>query len=420
MAAGAFTQVGRHPVAVLVERLHAQLDQLALAGVWGLSGAELSTVLPDLTRLSARTNELELRVAATAYDRSVQDGVGASSTAGWWANETRQTKPLAHRRVRLARALEHDHEPVRDAMAYGEVLLEQAEVIVAAIDALPVDLVDPAVRRAAELRLIVFAREHDAKALRILGRRILEIVAPDVAEAHEQRILEKEEAQARAAARFTMSDDGHGKCHGRFTISSLAGEILRKHLTALAAPRHQHATGQEVPAQPRPSAERMGQAFTEYIERYPVDRTPHAGGVAATIVVTMTLEALLGAERAATLDTGGVISASEARRLACEAGIIPAVLGGKSQVLDLGRKARFHTEPMRIALGIEQGGCTTQGCDWPPGMCHTHHDIGWHKGGPTDKKHGRLLCPHHHARAHDPKYEMTKLPGNKVAFTRRC
>ena len=163
----------------------------------------------------------------------------------------------------------------------------------------------------------------------------------------------------------------------------------------------------------------MGQAFLEYVGRYPTDRLPNAGGMSATVVVTMTLETLMGGLKAAQLDTGHRISPGLARKLACEAGIIPAVLGSKSQVLDLGRKTRFHTEPQRIALAIEQGGCTVQGCDWPPGMCHTHHHQPWSQGGATDLKNGRLLCPRHHARAHDPGYTMTRLPNAKVAFHRR-
>ena len=87
----------------------------------------------------------------------------------------------------------------------------------------------------------------------------------------------------------------------------------------------------------------------------------------------MTLDSLLGGLKAARLDTGETISAGLARRLACEAGIIPAVLGGKSQVLDLGRTRRFHTEAQRIAKTLEHGGCTAEGCDWPPGLCHLHH-----------------------------------------------
>ena len=132
----------------------------------------------------------------------------------------------------------------------------------------------------------------------------------------------------------------------------------------------------------------------------------------------MDLETLMGGVKAAQLDTGHRISPGLARKLACSAGIIPAVLGSHSQVLDLGRRTRFHTKAQRIALALEQGGCTAEGCDWPPGMCH-HHDVPWHHGGDTSVKNGRLLCPRHHARAHDPAYTTSKLPGGKVAFHRR-
>ena len=99
--------------------------------------------------------------------------------------------------------------------------------------------------------------------------------------------------------------------------------------------------------------------------------------------------------------------------------MIPAVLGGRSEVLDLGRTRRFHSKAQRIALALEQGGCTAEGCDWPPGMCHAHHDTPWHRGGTTDVQNGRLLCPRHHARAHDPTYETSKLPEGRIRFHRR-
>ena len=133
----------------------------------------------------------------------------------------------------------------------------------------------------------------------------------------------------------------------------------------------------------------------------------------------MTLETLMGGLKAACIDTGGLVSAGEARRLACQAGIIPVVLGGPSEVLDVARRRRFHPHPIRTAMAIRDGGCTAEGCDWPPGMCHAHHTTPWHQGGHTNLDNGRLLCPHHHARAHDPTYTTTHLPGGKVAFTRR-
>jgi hypothetical protein len=142
--------------------------------------------------------------------------------------------------------------------------------------------------------------------------------------------------------------------------------------------------------------------------------------VAATVVVTMELDTLLGGLKAASLDTGGRINAGEARRLACGAGIIPIVLGGPSVVLDAGRKRRFHSETQRIVMGVRDGGCTAYGCDAPPALCQAHHDeTPWSRGGGTSVKKGRLLCPPHHALIHNSLYQHHLDKHGKVRFTRR-
>jgi hypothetical protein len=230
-------------------------------------------------------------------------------------------------------------------------------VIVRAVDNLPDD-VHESVPAKAEAVLLDYARDFDVKHLRVLGKRILEVIDPDAADANEAKPLEREEEAARAAASFAMVDDGHGKTHGKFTIPSLHGAILKKALMAIAAPKHRAAVDGHAPVPGRPSDKRMGEAFMEYLERYPAGRLPKTGGLNATIVVTTNLDALRDGLKAAQLDTGERISVGEARRLACEAGIIPAVLGGKSKVLDLGGKKRFHSEDQRIVFGIEQGGCS--------------------------------------------------------------
>jgi len=416
----------RHPVAAVVERLHAELDDLTETPVWSMDGAEAASTLKQLTRLAARVAEVELRVAAHADRCEAGQGFGATTTANWWAVETRQTRALAHGKVRLANALDGEHEHVRDAMAVGELLPEQARVIVDAVDALPADLVDAETVQLARTTLIESARDHDAKALKILGRRILDVIAPEVGEAHEARQLEAEERRAQESVRLTMSDDGQGRSHGRFTLPTVQAEMFTKQLMAIAAPKHQAATCDGVPTGATTDAverlswpHRMGLALIEWIERYPADGLPCAGGLTASAVVTMPLETMTGGLAAASLDTGARISPGQARRLLCEAGIIPAVLGGGSQVLDVGRKHRFHTGPQRIAIGTRDKHCTAEGCDWPPGLCHVHHDIPWHKGGGTSVEKGRLLCPRHHTMAHDPRYSTATRPGGKVAFTRR-
>lgn len=420
--------VAQHPTARLVAGLCALLAEHADAPVWTMTPAEVGQELPALAEVLNQLAGLQLQMLRHADHHQVGDPSGHANTAGWWATVTRCTRASAHRQVNLAARLDDaTHAPTAAAMAAGGVSVEQAAVILDAVDALPAELVGADVRRRAEDHLVELAAHHDPKELRILGRRILEVIAPDVAEDHERRILEDQERHAAATASFTMRSDGLGSVYGRFKIPVLAGEMLAKHLAAIAAPRHRHAVegGDDVAARETSGSERvsrplrLGAAFTEYIETRAASGSPQAGGLAATIAVTMTLENLVGAsERAAVLDTGESISAAEARRLACEAGIIPAVLGGVSQPLDIGRKARFHTEPQRTALALRDRGCAEEHCDWPPGMCHAHHRQPWSRGGGTSVKNGVLLCPRHHTLAHDNRYQMKSAKDGKVVFTR--
>ncbi len=406
----------RHQVSRAVADLHTLLDQVADASLWSMDATETAATLTALTRAGARLAELEARLATHAKSAGVPESVGATSVANWWAHETRMTRAEAHRKTRLATGLEH-HPAVRDALASGDLLVDQARVIIRAVEDLP-DHVPAELVAQAEDHLVGEAAHFDAHGLRHLGRGLLHVIDPDAADAHHAKLLEAEERAAAMATRLTMTDDGTGLTHGRFTLPTAHAEMFKKQLLALAAPKHRAATDGSV-GERRPAPERMGRAFCEWIERYPTDRLPHAGGVSATVVVTIPVETLLGGLKPGVLDTGTTISPGQARRLACEAGIIPMVLNGQSQPLDVGRRRRFHTKPMRLAIAQRDGGCTADGCDWPPGMCHVHHDPSWASGGHTNTEHGRLLCPQHHARAHDPAYTMTKLPGGKVAFTRR-
>lgn len=74
------------------------------------------------------------------------------------------------------------------------------------------------------------------------------------------------------------------------------------------------------------------------------------------------------------------------------------VLGGDSQVLDLGVGRRFFTAAQRAALAVRDGGCVWPGCPAPPGWCEAHHVVAWEHGGPTDLSNAALLCPFHHHR----------------------
>ena len=289
-----------------------------------------------------------------------------------------------------------------------------------AVDVLPADLAGPGGEAPRGVRPGDLAAEHGPRELRFLGRRILEYVAPEIAEEAERRVLEAEERNAAATAFFEMHPDGHGSVLGRFKIPTLAAAILEKHLNAIAAPKHQAANGVPKPEHRVARPIRLGSAFVEYLETRPEkDGMPKAGGLPATLVVLTPLESLLGANKAATLDNGERISAAEARRLACEAGIIPVVLGGKSQPLDLGRKRRFHTEAQRIAITLRDKVCRVEGCDHLASMSHIHHLEQWAKGGKTNIDDAITICPRHHTLAHDSRYVMKLVAGDQYRIVRR-
>ncbi len=219
-----------------------------------------------------------------------------------------------------------------------------------------------------------------------------------------------------------MSHTGDGLCRGRFTIPALHGAMLSKAILGLASPTRSVADGDVVIDPELPAPVRHGVAFTQLLESLPADALPTVAGGDITVVVTMRLDQLLAdldTAGVAVLDTGTRISAGEARRLACAHRVVPAVLGGASVPLDLGRSRRLHTKAQRLALAQRDGGCTAVGCDRPPALCHAHHDLAWSTGGATSVENGRLLCGHHHRRVHDPAYHHRIRPDGKVELHRR-
>ena len=102
----------------------------------------------------------------------------------------------------------------------------------------------------------------------------------------------------------------------------------------------------------------------------------------------------------ATTVDGTRISAAEARRLACNADLLPVVLGGDGAVLDIGRAARYATAAQWKALLARDGACIVAGCHAAPSWCDAHHCVEWEVGGRTALDNLCLLCASHHRMLH--------------------
>jgi len=413
------TVAGRIDAAVdAVVALQACLDLATVA----VSGEDVRAI----ERLARRVDAARLAALAVVDAAGVGDGAGMSGTAAWWANATRADGAAAAREIGLARDLDRGLGATRQALGEGEVSAEHAKVIAKAVRDLPAD-VTPAERAQVENDLVAKAKNLDPARLRRAARRVLDALDRPTAEAdaHEDKTLRDEEERARARAKFTMHDNGDGTTSGHFTVPTLAASILRKILEQMTAPRRMtpdERGGVDGAATGTDWAHAKGLAFTELLERLPTDHL--SGKTAATIVVTLSWERLLAGLGAATVDTGMDISAGEARRQACGAGIVPAVLGKGSLPLDLGRSSRLFTEAQRVALATAYDTCAAEGCDRTYAWTELHHEQPWSHGGNTDLKDAVPACQCHHGRLHDPRYHhviTTDANGKKtITFTRRA
>lgn len=410
----------QHPLERCVAGVSAVLDDAAGSSPTYLSTSAKREVLHSLSRQIARLEGLRLAVLAVADDVAAEDA--ARSAGAWVAVDARLARPEGRRLQSLAEALDRRYADLAAALLEGEVSRPQAEVIVTALDALPKDL-DRRLRDEAERHLVEKAREFGPRDLRMLGRRVLEVVAPDVAEEHEARALEAAERRAQRRMSVTRRDLEEGLVRITADLPVLHADLLFTQLHAYASPRRDHLenvdrrdpeSGQRVPY-----SRLLAQGFCTLIERLSRSAVPSHGGVAATVVVTIDQAKLTEQLAVAGLSTGTTISAGEARRLACNAGILPMVVAGKSRPLDVGRKKRFHDSAQRIAMGIRDEECRAAGCDVPAAWCEAHHRHAWSAGGRTSVEDGVLLCGFHHHRAHDRTYDLTTLANGDIRFHRR-
>jgi hypothetical protein len=102
------------------------------------------------------------------------------------------------------------------------------------------------------------------------------------------------------------------------------------------------------------------------------EELPDDGGEPPQLAVTVAYQPLARTLGTAVTDTGERLSAATVRRLACDARILPVVLGGAGQILEVGRARRLATGPLRRALHIRDRGCAFPDCDRPPRWTDAH------------------------------------------------
>ncbi len=112
-----------------------------------------------------------------------------------------------------------------------------------------------------------------------------------------------------------------------------------------------------------------------------------------------------------TLAFTGPVTAATIRKIACDADIIPALLGSQGRILDIGRTTRIFPPHLRKAITARDQGCAFPGCTIPAPWCEAHHITYWSRGGTTSADNGVLLCSHHHHLIHKEHWTIQPRAG---------
>lgn len=394
-----------------IETLAQTLDGVAGAPAWSLNDTELVTALGSIATVQSRLDELSSRIIEAAEAMDLARQAGKTSTTAWAAEVSGVSRRDAARTVSLTRLFSEPRtSATRHAWAQGQISTSAARVIVECLADLDTDLGPEAVEQA-EATLVEQAGTMQLDDLKVLANRVIEVIDPDGADAILAAQLEAEEQRAQEATtlKITRVGDGTTRLTGRLPDAQAA--MLRTTLEAMAAPRrvgHNDGPDGDPTARIRPFGMRMGHALCELIEHLPEDELPQAGGMAATITVALDHQRLIDDLGTVTTSAGVDISPAQARRLACGAGIIPAVLGSQSVVLDQGRRQRLYTTAQRNAVALRDGGCCWDICDRPAAWCETHHLVPWSEGGSTSIDNGAMFCSVHHHLLHTGEWQARR------------
>jgi hypothetical protein len=327
-------------------------------------------------------------------------------------------------------------------MTAGRVAPGQAAIIVTSITNLPSG---QAVRARGAATLVEQAGCLDATDLARTGRHLVHVVDPDATDRRLARPLAREERAAHHDRYLTIAFDGAGGVRVRGRGTAEDGNLLKAALLPLTKPHPTTTTatgtqqgdcgdggdaddaddGDECDGQagegfsdPRDGGARMWDALIATAQHaLDTDLPPASHGTPARVMVTTTLDALrtgLAEGFSETAVTGPTdldgLSVSTIRRLACDAEIIPAVLGANGEPLDVGRAQRLVTAAIWTALVLRDRHCAFPGCDRPPVMGHAHHIRHWIHGGETKLSNLVLFCGHHHRVIHHTPWKVRLNP----------
>jgi hypothetical protein len=373
----------------------------ALGEAAGLgSDAELVSVLTLCEGVTRRLDRVTVGALAALERRGAfaehgyKSGVAAlSDLLGWERFEARRRVVVAEQ-VTSRVGLDGTPLPARlpataTVFAAGRASLRHVEVIARVLGSDAAERLSLEQWAGAEEQLAGKAELYTPRELHEWGAALVEALDQDGEEPDDRPSAGVNELH------LTRLPSGGGKIKGRFDDAAMFDAIA-----AVVDAKARPLTGDD----DRPPAQRQAEALADVcgyvLDHAPSAMLPECGGRRPHLTVLVRLEDLQNRARAACLDFGGTVSPESLRMLCCDAAVVPVVLNGRGQPLDVGRVTRTIPDGLRRAVAARDRGCTHPGCGRPASWTECHHIIPWEHGGPTRLDNLVLLCRADHRQIH--------------------
>ena len=403
--------------------------------LWQLDEAGLGEVVGSMLQLASRGESIAALATAEALTRGTVASSTATGAPAWVARNAAGLDPVVVRRVGVVgvECADPRNRVVAEALAAGTSTVAVAVVTLREVPRILPLL--PTAERDDLLGRYLSLSGHGTRTLRELSTRIVGEYAPE-------RLVREEETQQGCESVF-WADLPNGLTRFVAELSGGHAAVVKHALCALSAPatassgcpsstrdqgEEELGDGSTRDRDTRTPAKRRADALVRLVETSagvldgstprPVGEFGGTAKLLITLDYNTLYEGLRKAGRVSQHDsdttgpapaylpgvgrtTGGdYLDAGTLRRLACDADLIPAVLGTESEPLDVGRARRLFTGGLRTAIIHRDQGCTFPGCDRPPDWCDAHHVIPWWAGGHTTLTNAALLCARHHTVVH--------------------
>jgi hypothetical protein len=168
-----------------------------------------------------------------------------------------------------------------------------------------------------------------------------------------------------------------------------------------------------------PFSQRRADALARIAESFLAHDVLEAPGAdRQQIVVHVAAETLRsGSAGCCEIEHGSSIPAESARRIACDASVVTLVENEDGEPLNVGRKTRIISAPLRRLLTARDKGCRFPGCA-NARYIDMHHIKHWANGGETKPSNLVSLCRFHHRAVHEVGFEVHVLNDGALRFVR--